>query len=136
MKRKKIKKVVRSIISLRNQCVDIAKTLAKIRDRYVCVRCGVSKLAGAKIDGSHVKPESHYHDLSAEVTNIKAMCFTCHAWWHLNPTESGAWFREKYPERYEEIHKRALENPIVGRVEWEIRLKILKEKLKKCYRAE
>lgn len=103
MKKTPLKKKAASHTSswYRKKCVGVAKILAKERDGYICQRCGKSKEAGYRIEGSHVFPEGRYHGLSADPENIKALCSDCHIWWwHAHPTEAGVWFKEKYPERY------------------------------------
>lgn len=76
-------------------------------------------------------PESHFHSLSADIENIKALCFKCHEWWHLNPCESGKWFAGKFPDRFANLTRKARENKIIDRVGWEKMLVKLKKMLPK-----
>ena len=79
----------------------IAKRLAKQRDEYTCQKCG-QKVEGSNAHGSHVVPVSAGQTLRWDLENIDCMCMHCHIyWWHKNPLESSAWFREKFTERYE-----------------------------------
>ena len=76
----------------------LAKTCAKVRDGYACQKCGL-KVEGVNAHGSHVVPVSHGNNLRWDLLNIKCMCYHHHQWWHLNPLESGIWFKEKFPAR-------------------------------------
>lgn len=114
-----------------NQARKIASQLAKIRDNYTCLKCGRSAEAGWKIDGSHIKPKGTYKSMSADVDNIKALCSTCHRWWHSNPTESGLWFKKKYPKWHEKLRLRSMKIKHMGKLEWSEKLIKLKEELNK-----
>ena len=77
----------------------------KQRDRWTCQRCGKVFIPGKAqgLDTSHVVGRRHksvrWHPL-----NAKAVCFTCHRWWHENPTESGKWAEAFLgPEKYAEL---------------------------------
>lgn len=91
----------------RKHCVEKAKEVAKARDKYTCKRCGRS--GTVQIQGSHIKGEGAYPNLSYIPRNIMAKCAECHRWWHSVPSESGIWFKETFPEWYEEIAKMARE---------------------------
>jgi hypothetical protein len=67
------------------------------RDGGKCVRCCKSD----RVCWSHVKRRSADLRIKYIVTNVLTMCFTCHDWWHGEPTESGAWFEDRYPDRLE-----------------------------------
>jgi len=84
------------------KAIELAKKLAKERDGYTCLRCGRSKQGGYQIQGSHIFGIGAHPRLAAEILNIKALCASCHRWWHSSPQESGKWFREKYPDWYKE----------------------------------
>lgn len=69
--------------------------LIRCRANYTCERC--EKYCGENGDGgalqcSHIFSRRHV-GLRWNPDNAKAMCFTCHKWWHENPTESGVWIR-------------------------------------------
>lgn len=68
-----------------------------VRERGKCDRCGRSD---TNLHWAHVFGRRN-RTLRWDVNNAMALCYPCHNWWHENPTESGAWFREKYPARYE-----------------------------------
>jgi len=89
----------------RAECVKIAKRLALERDGYTCQRCGLNKfIDNIAMHGSHVFPEGTYHGLSANIDNIKALCYRDHfLWWHKHPTEAGEWFASTFPERYAKL---------------------------------
>ena len=82
--------------------VEMAKTIAKKRDNYICQKCWNK----GYIHGSHIINEARDHRLSTNEDNIKALCYNCHFnWRHKNPVEAGDWFREKFPGRYERLYE-------------------------------
>ena len=112
------------------QCLTIAKTIAKERDGYICQRCGKAKSEGFKIDASHVIPNTPKdRALAVEPENIKALCAGCHKFfWHLSPVESGLWFVEKFPKRWERIKKLRESQPEKKGIEfWKAKKKELTE---------
>lgn len=97
---KKQRKKEKSIGKLKSEIETLAKTKAKERDNYICQKCN-KKVEGSNAHGSHVIPVSHGDVLRFDLLNIKCLCYHCHLnWWHKNPTESGLWFKEKFPDRY------------------------------------
>ena len=107
----------------RKKCVKWAKTEAKKRDNYICVKCG-KKVEGMNAHGSHIYNEGTYRSMSADSDNILTMCYYCHInWWHKNPLEASEWFRTKYPELYETLKLRARELVVVN---WEARWQEIK----------
>ena len=112
------------------RCLAIAKTIAKERDGYICQRCGKAKSEGYKIDASHVIPNTPKDRvLAVEPENIKALCAGCHKfYWHLSPVESGLWFVEKFPDRWERIkHLRKTQPKKKGIKFWKAKKKELEE---------
>mgnify|MGYP001590095436 FL=1 len=74
----------------------------KQRDQWTCQRCGKKFVPGHAqgLDTSHIFGRRH-KSVRWQPLNAKSLCFTCHRWWHENPTESGKWAeaflgREKY----------------------------------------
>lgn len=103
--KEKKKKV--SITKIKNKCVELAKEIVKIRDKNTCQRCG-KVVFGVNCQASHVAPVSSGNILIADPLNIKVLCYHCHLnWWHKDPTVSGKWFKDKFPERhaYIEAHR-------------------------------
>lgn len=91
----------------RKRCVAWAKKTAKERDKYICQKCG-KKVEGMNAHGSHIYNEGTYRSMSADPDNILTMCYYCHInWWHKSPLDAAAWFKEKYPELFKELRKRA-----------------------------
>ncbi len=77
------------------------KIAVKERDEYICQKCGKS-VESTNCHASHVIPRSWGKRVRWELNNGKVLCFHCHMnWWHKNPTESGLWFKDKFPDRYE-----------------------------------
>lgn len=93
----------------RKKACEYAKTIAKHRDEYTCVKCGRSAENGYQIHGSHIFPEGKYHAMSFIVENIKALCARCHMDWHENPLDT-AWFIDKFPDRYKKLKKMSISN--------------------------
>lgn len=90
---------------LRQNLDKLVKDYVKRRDNYTCQKCG-KKLASRDCHGSHVIPVSAGLRWAYDPENIKILCFHCHInWWHKNPTESGVWFKQKFPERWVYIER-------------------------------
>ena len=74
--------------------------IVRLRDNYTCQYCG-KKVTDRNAHVSHVIPRSAGNKLRWDLKNLKLLCFHCHInWWHKNPVESGAWFKNKFPKRY------------------------------------
>ena len=123
---------------LRRMCIDLAKQIAKTRDRYTCQKCGKSaEHDKTKIDGSHVIAVGICGGrLACDPLNIKALCgWPCHRiWWSGSPVESGLWFAENWPDRWEYLQTQlVLHRNEAGTIPigwWRERLEELKEELK------
>lgn len=77
----------------------------KKRDNYICQKCG-KVVEGQNCHPSHIIPVSQGNALRWNPLNIKTMCFHDHiSWWHKHPTESGEWFKKKFPKRYKYLIK-------------------------------
>lgn len=77
----------------------LAKTAAKMRDKYICQKCG-KHVQGSNAHGSHVIPVSAGMKLRWDLNNIKTLCYHDHInWWHKNPLEAAEWFKQEFPER-------------------------------------
>ncbi len=89
----------------------LVKDYVKRRDDYTCQRCG-KFVEGADCHASHVIPVSRSGYLQFEPKNMKVLCYHDHInWWHKHPVESGAWFTDKFPERWEyleNLHRQRL----------------------------
>ena len=103
---------------LRAKCIELAKKIAKTRDRYVCQKCNTLYLDDHKggMHGSHVFAVSRCARLACDPVNIKALCAKCHFWWHEHPIESGHWFREHWPDRMEYLEAQLVVNRQLGTI--------------------
>lgn len=80
---------------------DIAKRFAKERDGYICQMTG-QQVEGSNAHGSHVIPVSAGNALRWDLDNIKCLSYHSHInKWHLDPTSSTQWFKDKFPDRWE-----------------------------------
>lgn len=80
-----------------NKLVAYGKPCARCNGMYEGVNC------------SHVLSIGAYPHLRFDILNTLPMCSRCHLWWwHEEPTESGIWFREKFPKRWEYLEKAKL----------------------------
>lgn len=112
----------------RKECVKTAKTIAKIRDKWICQRCG-KPVEGSDAHGSHIYPEGTYRNMSALVENILCLCFDCHInWWHKYPKDAKDWFNKRYKELAFFLEKEAKES-INKKINWQSLLALLREKL-------
>lgn len=78
---------------------DLCREIVRIRDKDTCQHCG-KHVEGQDSHPSHVVPKGKGASQRRwDLLNIKVLCFSCHRWWHDNPTESGRWFVEAFPAR-------------------------------------
>lgn len=81
----------------------LLRTACYTRDNWRCLRC---RSKTNQLNMSHIYPKGRYRSMRFELINVKALCAWCHMeFWHRNPAESGNWFRETYPDWYEEVKK-------------------------------
>ena len=115
----------------RKKCIEIAKTLAKIRDKWVCQRCGKTK-PEVQIQGAHILPVT-YGNTASDPENIIALCASDHEWardsWHNSPLEQD-WFEKKFPGRKERLLKKAYPIRPIKKHEWTAKLEELKNELR------
>ena len=87
----------------------LVKDFVKKRDYNICQKCGVL-CSGANCHASHVIPVSFSKRMAFISENLKVLCYHCHInWWHKNPTESGEWFKKKFPKRMKFLEKMKFE---------------------------
>jgi hypothetical protein len=73
-----------------NHLIASGKPCAKCNQIFPVMQC------------SHVHSIGAYPNLRFDPMNALSMCGRHHNfWWHLEPTESWDWFKEKYPGRYQ-----------------------------------
>lgn len=85
-----------------DRCEALWKEIVKRRDNFTCQHCGKTNLIGANCHASHVVPRSRSRRLAIDPINGKVLCHHCHLnWWHKHPVESGQWFRDSFPVRWE-----------------------------------
>lgn len=114
---------------IKAKLVKLAGQIAITRDKNICQKCG-KYVEGSNAQPSHVIPKSAGDVYKWNPENIKCLCFGCHLqWWHLNPTESGEWFRAKFPERWQYI--KSLKPTIYKMWQLEEELEKLKEQYAK-----
>ena len=119
-------------MTARQKCISLAKEIAKIRDGFVCQKCG-KKSGEVQIQGSHILPVSAGGFLACDPENVIALCAGDHMWkgdsWHESPLENSEWFNKKFPGRYEMLKSKQTKTPI-KKWQWEERLTELKQELK------
>lgn len=109
-------------MTYRKKSIEEAKTIAKVRDEYICQKCGRTR-PEVQIQGAHIFPVT-YGNTADNPENIIALCASCHEFardaWHNSPLEQD-WFDEKFPGRKEKL--RALILPIrnIKQFEWKER---------------
>lgn len=116
----------------KKKAVKLAKDIVKKRNDYTCERCGRSKAQGWQLHGAHVIPVG-YDMTAADPENLLCLCAKCHSLGrdsaHDNPVEFSRWYNEKYPDKFEELRKKAYEysqNPF-PKIQWEDVIEELKE---------
>ncbi len=96
MKKRKTKTPLQK---LHDKCWAMARKVIYLRDCGQCQRC-YKHVEGANAHTSHVLPKSTHGAIKYNLKNLKLLCYHCHInWWHKNPTGSGKWFREIFPDR-------------------------------------
>lgn len=89
------------VAKLKKICMVLVKNIVSIRDGDICQKCG-ERVYGSNRHRSHVIPVSAGNKLAFDPLNLKVLCGFHHfRWWHKNPLEAQAWFKEKFPERFE-----------------------------------
>ena len=83
----RLKPKKRSNRSWRVQLDALARSVVLERDGHRCVRCGSDQW----VQWSHVYTR-RILCLRWDPRNSKALCASCHRWWHDNPAESGPWW--------------------------------------------
>lgn len=62
-----------------------------------------------RMECSHVLSIGAYPNLRFDIINVLPLCSRDHIWWwHDVPTESGEWFRKKFPQRWVYLEKAKL----------------------------
>jgi len=85
-------------------CIELAKKIAKERDGYKSVKSGLTKDTH-QIHGSHILGVGAHPRMAVYPLNIKALTAQEHLWWHSAPTESGFWFKKKFPQWNKELEE-------------------------------
>lgn len=148
MKKKKEKTDQQLKEMWRKKCVDLAKKIAKKRDREKCVYCGAGK-PQRQVHSHHFFHEGLNKSMSADVDNLVTLCPSHHQGgflmpstgrifgnnngfnFHNSPAESTLWFKEKYPERYKALLNRSRKTIVCTLQMWKDKY----EELKKEYGA-
>ena len=116
---------------LKDKLDQAVKPIIKLRDRNRCQKCG-KYVTGSNCHVSHVIPRSKGDSLRWELQNLKVLCFHCHInWWHKNPLESGEWFKDKFPSRWEYLQERKEKTIKYTLSELEELLEYFRKKLKR-----
>jgi 5-methylcytosine-specific restriction endonuclease McrA len=90
-----------TITKLKKKLMTLVKNRVKLRDGFTCQHCD-KMVEGSNCQASHVIPVSAGNALAFDEQNLKVLCYHCHLnWWHKNPVESGDWFKNKFPDRWE-----------------------------------
>lgn len=92
---------------IEKQLDDCARKICFARDHDTCIKCGLGP-PHVLIQWAHVKTRGVI-SLRWDSANNMTLCAGDHLWWHQHPSESGPWFKETFPERWEYI-QRALRN--------------------------
>ncbi len=101
---------------LETELWELCKIYIRSRDKDTCQKCG-KKVYGRGADTSHVLCKNRYKSLKYDENNLKVFCMWCHKWWHNVPTESGEWFKNKFPERWEYLQEKKKIIRKIGEVE-------------------
>jgi len=81
--------------------------VVKMRDDYICQRCGKS-VRGCGCHWAHIYSRRD-HSLRWDLLNALTLCCGCHRWFDGNGLDSTDWFKDKWPHRFEYLHKKKIE---------------------------
>ncbi len=102
---KKKRKVKTPLQKMHIKCWEMVKKVVYLRDHGQCQHC-FKRLEGKNAHTSHVIPKSVGGGVRYIIDNLKLLCYHCHInWWHVNPCESGEWFKQTFPKRWEKLEK-------------------------------
>ena len=119
-----------SISETKARCIDLAKAIAKIREKFTCRYCK-KVVSGSNCHGSHIAPISSGNILCADPKNIIALCYHHHLiFWHKDPTKAGQWFRDTYPEEMKYVDENRTKEVHWKKQDWLEKEKMLHEQLK------
>lgn len=105
----------KDVSKLKKKLMELVKKHAKQRDGYIDQRSG-ELLEGSNAHASHVIPVSQGNRLAFDPRNIKTLSYHNHInWWHKNPTVSGQWYKDKFPENWD-----YLESHMEDKVFWKL----------------
>ncbi len=86
---------------------DLARQVCYARDGNKSVLSGKTE----NLNPCHIYPKGRYTRLRWDLDNLVTLTWNEHLnWWHKNPIEASAWFREKYPDRYKKLKLRSQVN--------------------------
>jgi 5-methylcytosine-specific restriction endonuclease McrA len=104
-----------SISKLKKKLMEIVKQHVRERDNYTCQKTG-QQVSGSNCHVSHCVPVSHGNRLAFDPMNMNVLSYHSHInWWHKNPTESGEWYKNTFPDQWEYIQRN---NNVV--VDWKL----------------
>lgn len=117
MRKRKTIKYTRSRYD--KECMKIAKSIVRIRDRWICQKCWSRKMTQC----SHVINDGADTRLSVDPINMKLLCYSCHLYRrHRNPIQAYEWYTQKYPKRLKylkEQHKANMSKGSISLIRWE-----------------
>lgn len=101
---------------IQNRIEKELRTYCRLRDKNQCQKCD-RYVTGVSSQMSHVIGRGQNGRLKYDPQNVKILCPECHRWWHANPPESGVWFREYFPQRWQYLQSQRNIHGTIS-VEW------------------
>ena len=102
----------------------VCQDARRMRDKEICQRCG--KHCPGENEGHHVLRQSRGAALKYILNNLLTLCVGpggCHSWWHNNEAEATVWFRDTWPDRWDDItEKQRQSRQTTGTIEIEFYL--------------
>ena len=84
---------------------NITMKIVRLRDKNICQKCD-KPCFKSNAHKSHVKSKGAYPHLKFDLLNLILLDYHHHInWWHKEPTEAGAWFKKKFPDRFKYLEK-------------------------------
>lgn len=92
--------------------IKLAKIISKTRQNYECEKCDKTLAQGWQMHGAHIMPVT-WAKTAAMPENILCLCAACHSMGsnsqHQDPIPFSRWFDDKWPGRYDELRKLAVD---------------------------
>ena len=83
----------------------VCREIVRQKTNNLCQKCG-KYVTGSNSHPAHIIPKGGGASfLRFDLKNILHLCFHCHRKWHDDPVDSMIWFKDKFFDRWDYLHK-------------------------------